>query len=123
MASNEDYLNDHLPDVTYQSYGIVRTDGIKILAGVVSMGANKAAQVSRGVYFGNFFTVGCRPIITVAHASTSNYRCHIAIKAIPGGVLVPDHTGFAVILNNDPVTATTNNFTTTQHIHWMALGY
>lgn len=123
MASNEDYLNDHLPDVTYGAYGIVRTDGIKMKAGVVSFTPNTYITQSRGVHFGNFFTVGCKPIITVTLATTSNYRCHITIKSLTSGVLVPDHTGFICYLNNDPLTATSNNFPTTNHVHWIALGY
>jgi hypothetical protein len=123
MARNEDYLEGHYIDQSYSAYGITKVDGLKIAAGVVTMGPNAGIKFSKEVHFGNFFTVGCQPAVTATLATISQTRAFCTIKGIAAADLNPNHVGFVITLENAPAVALKNNFGTFQHVHWIAVGF
>lgn len=123
MTTNEKYLLERIMPHQYQAYGITKTSGLKIACGIVSVGPYAGRQMSKVIYFGRFFTVGCRPIVLASHATPSQFRTFVSCKGVGANNMRPDHNGFQVVLNADPLTTTTNYFPTAQHIHWLSIGY
>lgn len=123
MTTNDKYLSEQVIVQQYNAYNIVKTDGLRILTGIVGLPASTNRQISKEIGFGSFFTIGCRPSVQATLATIDQYRSFVAIKGLGVNNLRPDHTGFQVVINADPLAATKKYFPTTVHVHWMAIGY
>lgn len=132
MATNEKYLMEQTVPHRYQAYGIDVTDGVKVCGGVAVLGPGPGRQLDKDVYFGKFFTPGCRPVVTATLATAAMFRVFITIRGPNGyatGSNRPDHNGFNVVLDADPhdipklESYLTNFFPVQQRVHWIALGY
>lgn len=123
MNANTDYLLERAVPHQYSAYSTNKTTGLKVICGIVSIGPSTARQMSKNVYFGRYFSAGCRPVVLATHASSNLWRVFISIGGIGANNLRPDHNGFKVVLNSDPLSTTKNHFAQGQHIHWLALGY
>lgn len=124
MGSNDKYLLQRVLPAQYQAYGLKKNDGIKIASGIQNFAASTGRTMTKDIYYGGYFSEGCRPSIQATCAVTDSHRTFCVIQAIGAGILRPDHNGFRVVLNADPLDDKTKTyFPTIVHVHWMAIGY
>lgn len=122
LSANMDYLYNATPRVTYKlDTGLTRTEGMKILAGRVTVGPQKTDNGTARVTFGNFFTSGCQPIITTGIYAAWMPKMFCTIGGI--GRIVPDHTGFIVYLNVASDVKKNDRLSKTTYVGWQAIGY
>lgn len=119
MVSNEFWLFENTPRITYRGWDINRTKGVKILATVTYLAVNPTRErVRRGISFGSFFTAGCRPIVVtgVNSAESTNVTC--GIRGYQQFAI--DHRGVEITLNTARKGA---KFTSAANVHVLAVGY
>lgn len=123
MCSNDKHLLEQTVPHLYRAYGITKVGGLKIAGGIVTLGPNAGREMSHDVNFGNFFSIGCRPVVQVTFATPQRFRVWAVIKGLGPNNHQPDRNGFTVVVNSGAPDEVKNHFPTGQHIHWMALGY
>lgn len=123
MASNDKFLLDRTLKQSYRAYDLNKTDGLRIATGIQRIEARASREARMAISFNGFFTQGCRPSIQCTLAITDQVRSFVTIRGNGADPLRPDHTGFTVVVNADPVADTKNFFPTAFHVHWFAVGY
>lgn len=99
LANNTQYLFDNASKVRYKLGALERESGVKILTGKATLPPQTDRNYGRvDVYFGNFFTSGCRPIV-VAGVESGMVRVQVSIKGHGDGSI--DHTGFRGYVSSD----------------------
>lgn len=119
MTNNDQWLFENTPRMFY-NWNVKKTSGVKLAAGVARIGASKSHVGQTTIYFGNYFSPGCRPIITTGLLTPKATRYHIAFRGI--GSLFPDHRGFTVIAAAN-LAVQVNRIESTIYIPWHAVGY
>lgn len=121
LAVNDQWLFENTARIRYSANGLVRDSGLKIISGrtmhAVEPGRNFTYQ---NVYFGSFFSAGCKPVVT-ASVEVGSHRMHrnkISLQSLSGPGSPLDHTGFMAIVS----TEATNDLVAGA-IHWIAVGY
>lgn len=121
MCANDQWLYENMPRMSYSAGGVRRTSGIRIAAGHTVLIPNKTGAVSTPVYFGGFFSQGCRPVVL---ASNNNHRQgHLFIWTSGIGDRAnanyyPDDRGFTINVHIE--TGTING---SFAVAWIAVGY
>jgi hypothetical protein len=121
MVDNDNWLRDTMTQSQYAANGIVKTTGIKIASGLALITARKGREASRVVSFGNYFSDGCRPIITTGTLSISQRMIWVSYYGL-GSTFIPTRDGFTIRVYVDTLTKKkdiTRNF----YVAWHALGY
>lgn len=122
MAANDDYLYQNIIDGKYDAHGVVKDSGLKIWSRVISIPPNHKHVVSADVYFGTYFSAGCRPVIASTLATADRVRSTVSIRALDG-TRIPDNQGFRVVLYYINAEGQYLTFDYPQHIHIIAIGY
>lgn len=122
MTSNDQYIFENQPNAFYNAHGIKKTSAIKIMAGYIWVGSGKSSHYERDVYFGNFFSVGCKPVITTAQVIQTQSRIHCVIRGLPGQYW-PDHRGFRAVIDSDELNQKNNYFHYGCYVYFIAIGY
>ena len=95
MANNEQWLFENTPKMLFNTYGIKRSNGIKVLAGIAVVNPTNEAWAHATVSFGTFFSSGCKPVIvTGTQPTTGRWRYQTIFRGIGG--YYPDHRGMIV---------------------------
>lgn len=123
MVNNTRYLFERAPRLYFNGYGVKKDTGIKIASGTAIIPPKKSISQAINVYFGTFFTPGCKPVITTGIVSHYNGRVSDTMHALKGIGYVPDHTGFVARFGMVELNAATNYFVKTMYLHWIAVGY
>lgn len=119
IISNLNYLNESKVTMKYNAYGTVKTDNMKIAAGVIDVNNPNSYRRTRWISVGSFFTPGTRPVVVAQLASTHRKYSTISIARRTGGTPVLDHTGFqSHVRHVDRAKLTAPNY-----INWIAVGY
>src|ERR1044072_2933175 len=122
MTNNEQWLFENSPVVNYNTYGIKRNAGLKIMAGIAVVPTSKTSSSTVTVNFGTFFSSGCKPVITTGIQPTgARSRIHVSIKGISG--YYPDHRGMIVMAGMDDLSAKNNVMTARVYVHFIAIGW
>lgn len=121
MTSNDQWLFENAPRMMY-SNGIIKTDGIKILAGTVVMPGADEWNSNTTVVFPNFFSSGCQPVITVTANAWPQGRYHLTISGIGSGINI-DNRGFFLRAAADEVNPKGMTIGKSFRVHWIAIGY
>jgi hypothetical protein len=121
MANNEQYLFENLPTMRYSAPGIARTGGIRVAAGIMPFGSTKQNYLDMNIYFGNFFTSGCRPVVNTTVHSFYRGRKFCSIEGLAGATTVDSRGFLAVICSVEPVGS--DNGIHGGILHWTAIGY
>jgi hypothetical protein len=122
MTNNDQWLYENTPRISYSTYGIKRTSGIKILAGIVVVPKSSTLNSSASADFGTFFSAGCKPVIVATVQRTSaRGRYHLVIQGINS--YYPDSQGFKVAIAADEVNVANNVIDTTPYVHYIAIGW
>lgn len=121
MANNERYVFERMPRLNYVAHGIQNKDtGVRMLTGIHTVPAIGDHQQTRTIYFGSYFSPGCRPVVQATYAGYNVIRTFMKIRGV--GQTHPDHRGFeAGLIISEEV----NNrvFQGVSYIHWLAVGY
>lgn len=123
MVSNSRYLFERAAKVYYNAYGTHKDTGIKIACGVATIPPASAYSTKITVYFGAFFTPGCRPVIATSITTPYNRRVIETINGISGDAALPDHRGFIAHIAAVEFNDKTNYLVKTMHLNWIAMGY
>lgn len=123
MVSNSRYLFERAAKVYYNAYGTHKDNGIKIACGTGTVPPVDAYSTAISIYFGSFFTPGCRPIIATSITSSYNRRVMATINGIGGPSALPDHRGFIAHLAVGELNDKANKLVKTMHLNWIAMGY
>lgn len=93
MATNDQALFEMKPSTAIKHVGANRNKGMKILAGSQLFQPSGKWNQNVTIYFGNYFSAGCSPIILAQHYGAPQTGMNTAVKGI-GNTKVPDHRGF-----------------------------
>lgn len=97
MAENQRKLRNLIPTVLYKAAGINKDTGVKILSGSTIAPPAGTRWINQEVYFGNFFSVGCNPIVIAQTVSATQRVLNIGVHGL-GKTEVPTHVGFHAYL-------------------------
>ena len=121
MSNNIRYVFERMPRLNYTAHGAgPKETGVRVLAGLAAVPALGDWQQVVTVYFGSYFTQGCRPVVVSQLAGYNVIRIFNKIRGI--GMTHPDHRGFEAGL---VVAEEVNNrtFQGASYLHWLAIGY
>lgn len=122
MANNDQWLFENTPRLRYSVNELTRDGGIKMISGKTVYSQVDREYLDVFVYFGSFFTGGCKPIVTatVEHAGGGGRR--LATIRGHGGEI--DHRGFiAHVTTQADYPGAFRNFDSGGWLHWQAVGY
>lgn len=118
MCNNTQYLFDRSPRIRYATNGITRDTGLKVLAGKTSYPTVQANYVYLPVYFGSFFSSGCRPVVVATvEAPFGGHRNRVMVYGFNGVEI--DQTGFQAVVTTEAVPTLGPG----GWVHWSAVGY
>lgn len=121
MANNDQWLFENMPRMRYNAHDVVRTEGIKIAAGLKPFVPTQNEQYIEPVEFGAFFSSACYPVVVVGGLiSRVNIQAHTGARAFAG--LQIDHRGFEAIVNVDPK-ETHPYMRAPFYLPWIAVGF
>jgi hypothetical protein len=124
LANNQQWLFENTPRTRYVGNGLTRDSSIKMMSGKISHGTAQVDYLDVPVYFGSFFTAGCRPIVVATvEGYTYGLRHYTQTRGLSNGEI--DHTGFiAHVVSHELVNNTSTNWIKgTGWVHWTAVGY
>lgn len=122
LANNVQWVYENMPRFYYLYSGLKRTSGVKVMAGNLWMTANKKASMRSTVYFGSFFTAGCKPVIVTGVNATPQDRYMTAHRSVDGK-LQPDHRGFQVNLTCSEIDPKKSVMNYSLYVTYIAVGW
>lgn len=123
IVTNLNHLNDTKIQVSYNAYGVLRDEGMKIATGVVDANNPNGSNRIRWIETQDFFTPTTRPIALAtfaAEASIPERRSTITIAHRTGQGSIIDHTGFQAYVRTLDDSA---KLTGPNYINWIMIGY
>lgn len=123
MTNNDQYIFENMPKMSFNTYGIKRANGVKIMAAICVVPASSALWSHGTFNFGTFFSSGCKPVIVVGTQPTSGrWRYHTVVRGI--GTNYPDHRGAVFSVGADYYGTTTTNIVDAKvYVHFIAVGW
>lgn len=123
LGDNAEYLYLNTPRAVYTlPSGLRRSEGVKIASGRVMITKRlKTDSATVAVKFGNFFTIGCQPIITTGIISENQTKIFATVNGI--GQLQPDASGFNVAVNIATDSKKKDKIAHSFYVTWQAMGY
>ena len=126
MTQNIQLIHDFTPRGRYTAahQGISREEGVKIASGrIIIPKQGKKNEASEGVRFGNFFTAGCQPNVSIGINSRNQQNIYCTFRGIPGTGLLPDHNGMQVDILIGEEDGEKKKIAAPFYVHWTAMGY
>lgn len=124
-SNNIQWLFENSPKMRYNyaNGALVRDNGLKIIAGKTWFGAVPGRDwADSWIYFGNFFSAACKPIVTATIETTGwRLRKFVTIRSVSGAAEV-DHRGFICHIS-DHETVVTPTIEAGGWVHWQAVGF
>jgi hypothetical protein len=121
MVDNDNWLKDNSVRGRYGANNVNKDTGILIASGLARFTASKSAHQQKFVSFGNYFSMGCNPIVTVAVVSAHQRQIFPTIDG-PGSKPQPTRDGFQVHVYAD-AKGKGKNITNSFYVSWIALGF
>jgi hypothetical protein len=124
MTNNDQWLYENTPRLNFNTYGVKRTSGVKIMAAIAIIPASGKAWSNTTFNFGTFFSSGCRPVVVTGTQVTgpSAWRQHVVITGLVGDY-APDHRGFRAHAGADKGTSVNNVINERIFVHFIAIGW
>lgn len=122
MASNDQALFEMKPSAAIKHNGVNRSRGVKILAGSQLFQPPNTWSTTNTIYFGNYFSVGCFPIIIPALYSHPQMGMNLTPHGI-GGVKLPDHRGFNAYVWPDDRNGNKARLSQPYYVTYIAVGF
>lgn len=123
MANNEQWLFENMAKMRYATQALTRDAGVRVISGKTPFGTTTggASAIDTHIYFGSFFTAGCKPVVTgMVETTGPHLRKLITIRGFGGEV---DHRGFVAHLSTQEFPGVPVNIEASGWIHWQAIGY
>jgi hypothetical protein len=122
MAGNDQYLFEAMPRLVFNNHGFKKDRGVKVLALSAVIPPSSASWGRTNVYFGDFFSVGCRPVVAAAtNAPPGGDQYSVNIRGI--GTSIPDHRGVEVTINNQGHVESTKKIIGTVYVPLVVVGF
>ena len=123
MADNATWLYNNTPRAIYTlPGGIRRVEGVRLAAGRAVITRRKADYAGVSIYFGNFFSMRCEPIITTGVVSIGQTKVFCTINGL-GNRVQPDHTGFNAWVQVAAATKKDDKIARTKYVTWEGRSY
>jgi hypothetical protein len=122
MATNDQALYEIKPSMSFKHNGINRSKGMKILAGSALFQPTNLYNATPTIYFGNFFSAGCYPIIMVSIYSHPQTGMNLTPHGI-GGIKLPDHRGFRCYVWADDRGGNSSTIVQPYYVTYAAFGF
>lgn len=122
MAENTRKIRNLVPTMIFKSNGINKDTGLKIMAGSVVAQPSKNRSQTNDIHFGNFFSVGCNPIVSVETYSEIQKILHVGVHGL-GNATLPTHIGCSVYLRYDGPSGGKGSVDNPVHLGWIAVGW
>lgn len=120
MANNDQWLFENMARVRYSAGGLTRDSGLKIAAGKTAYPATQSDWIDVFVYFGTFFSAGCKPVVN-ASVEPALGRIGVVLSGLNFGTEM-DYRGFRAHVYQD-FQASGNPLQGAGWVHWQAVGY
>lgn len=122
MTNNDQWLFENTPRIRYNAAGITRDQSLKVMSGKTPFTISSIDYENVNVYFGSFFSAGCKPVVTAVVETTGGWlRKFLTIRGANGGEL--DNTGFIAHITTHEPTGVGNQIEAGGWVHWTAVGY
>lgn len=122
MTSNDQFLFESLPKLYYNNGGIKKDRGIKVFATVAGISPTTSRHGRATVYFGDTFSVGCRPVVSLSLATAPRGQFHLSIAGI-GQTRFVDHRGVEILASADELNSKENRLPHSIYAHIIAIGF
>lgn len=100
MATNDQALFEMKPATAIKHVGASRDKGMKILAGSQLFQPSLTWATTHDIYFGNFFSAGCSPVVIPTIYGYPQTATYVHPKGL-GGTQLPDHRGFGIYVRSN----------------------
>jgi len=123
LANSVQWVHDNTPRAKYrQGHASSRTQGVKILSGKKQFPKMpKKDSHTYSINFGNFFSSGCRPMITTGVNSSTQNNIFVTFRGFKD--VMPDHNGMYLEIQVGEANGEKSKINETMHIHYIAVGY
>ena len=122
MVTNDRFLLESKPVTAIKHKGVTKNKGMKILAGSQLFQPSLTWSTNVNVYFGNFFSAGCYPVVSPAIYGAPQTATYIHPKGL-GGAQLPDHRGFAVYVRSNERSGFKGTLVRPYYITYIAVGW
>lgn len=97
MSANIRHLKENQPTVAFDHNSVKKYTGLKILFGSEIVQPGNAWNQRRDIFFGNFFSTGCNPVVIPTHYGHPQTGVNIAPLGL-GMKTIPDNRGFQIYM-------------------------
>lgn len=122
MVSNDNWLKENMVRGRYRGYRVRRSEGIRIAAGLALITSRKEHRAQTFVEFGDFFSQGCKPIVTTGIVSKGQRKIWVTVDG-PGDTMHPTNNGFQVHVVVDAEFDKNLQIKRNFYVSWHAIGY
>lgn len=121
MTNNDQWLYENMPAAYFNSQGIRKSSGVKILSGFAFIKATASVGSATTVYFGSYFSSGCKPVVVTSINAYPQGRFHLWTRGI--GTLFPDSRGFEARINVNEIDPKNNKIKYDIYVPYIAVGW
>jgi hypothetical protein len=100
MVDNTRILYENTPSMQINSHGVVKESGLRIFATTVQMPTSSENNVKKTIYFGNFFSPGCKPIVTIGFNVNVHKKMYANFNGLSDTHWV-DHRGMDIFCRSE----------------------
>lgn len=119
LIANQNHLNQNKVPIWFRAHGTVKTDNLKIAAGMNHANNANGVTRTRWINMGNFFVPGSYTIPVASFSTLTAVRSFVTIAERTRESVQPDNTGFSCqIRSNDDTKLAGPNYIT-----WIVIGY
>lgn len=123
MSNNDQYMFDNMPKMLYSSAGLFRSSGLKISSGRTAYGTKAATWIDITTYFGNFFSVGCNPVVVTTVHSWHGLRKFTTVRGLGNAESIDSRGFICQISSHENTTGPKADIITGGFLNWVAVGY
>lgn len=124
LANNVQLLNERTPSVLYKAHGITKDKGLRVYATTAIIPpSSKTWNATAEVWFGNFFSTACKPMVSLGVVTYPQRRFHASVRGLGGTLVIPDHRGCTVSIQADELNAKNNKIGNTVYLNVIAVGW
>lgn len=121
MASNADWIKNHMVKGLYSAFNMNKKDGVKIASGMKLVPEGNKQSDTVTVRFNSFFNGSCKPVVTTGIVSSHQRRIFVSLDGI--GRAFPDSNGFQIHAFIEAEADKNKKIKHNFHVSWIAVGW